>query len=149
MIDAETLLFVTLAGVLIVGGGLVAAVNSAAPFAHGSWLAAYLVLVGGVAQLVLGVGPLALPGRAGSILLRRTQLLLWNAGAAAVAIGVLADRIAVVLVGSVTVLIALACFVRGGGPIGAGARRRVLGYRAVILALAVSVAVGGVLAAAP
>src|SRR4051812_49961439 len=45
--------FVVLAVVMIVVGGLVAAVNSAAPFAHGSWLAAYLVLVGGFSQSVL------------------------------------------------------------------------------------------------
>ena len=60
-IDAETLAFVTLAGVLIVAGDLVAAVNSAAPFAHGSWLAAYLVRdphdVPGIATL--GPDPLA------------------------------------------------------------------------------------------
>lgn len=52
--------FIATGGTLVVAGGLVAAVNSAAPFAHGSWLAAYLVLVGGVAQIALGVGAAAL-----------------------------------------------------------------------------------------
>ena len=47
----ERLACVAVASALIVAGGLVAAVDGAAPFAHGSWLAAYLVLVGGVAQL--------------------------------------------------------------------------------------------------
>jgi hypothetical protein len=35
------------AGALIAAGCAGAAVNSAAPFGHGSWLAAYLVFAGG------------------------------------------------------------------------------------------------------
>ena len=60
ILDRSTVMFLTSASVLIVAGGAVAAVNSAAPFGHGSWLAAYLVLVGGVSQGVLGAGRLAL-----------------------------------------------------------------------------------------
>jgi hypothetical protein len=58
-LDRSTVRFLASASVLIVAGGAVAAVNSAAPFGHGSWLAAYLVLVGGVSQVVLGAGRLA------------------------------------------------------------------------------------------
>jgi hypothetical protein len=43
--------FLAFAGALIAAGGAGAAVNSAAPFGHGSWLAAYLVFVGGVSQI--------------------------------------------------------------------------------------------------
>jgi hypothetical protein len=32
--------FIAIGGTLLIAGGLVAAVSSAAPFAHGSWLAA-------------------------------------------------------------------------------------------------------------
>jgi hypothetical protein len=60
ILDRSTSAFLASSGVLIVAGGAVAAVNSAAPFGHGSWLAAYLVLVGGVSQVVLGAGRLAL-----------------------------------------------------------------------------------------
>jgi hypothetical protein len=56
ILDRSTSAFLASSGVLIVAGGAVAAVNSAAPFGHGSWLAAYLVLVGGVSQVVLGPG---------------------------------------------------------------------------------------------
>jgi hypothetical protein len=98
--------FVTLAVVMIVAGGLVAAVNSAAPFAHGSWLAAYLVLVGGVSQLVLCGGRFALPAPRRSTRLEYLQFVLWNAGIAGVAVGVFADGALVVSVGSAMVLAA-------------------------------------------
>jgi hypothetical protein len=134
------------AAVLVVAGGLVAAVNSAAPFAHGSWLAAYLVLVGGVSQLALAAGPLLLPAPRHSPRLRRVQLAAWNAGAAVVAIGVLSGSTAVVVAGSVAVLVALGCFAVGAGPSRAAARGRVAGYRLVVAALAISVLVGCLLA---
>jgi hypothetical protein len=66
----ERLAFVAVASALIVAGGLVAAVNGAAAFAHGSWLAAYLVLVGGVAQLH--------PTRLGRAARRRTPPARWS-----------------------------------------------------------------------
>jgi hypothetical protein len=142
--------FATVAALMIVAGGLVAAVNSAAPFEHGSWLAAYLVLVGGVSQAVLCGGRLALPAPRRSVRLEYTQLGLWNAGTAAVAVGVFTDVAAVVLVGSVIVLAALGCFALGGGPARPGAEGRVILYRLVVVGLAISVVVGSALAdAAP
>ena len=39
----------------VVAGGLVAAVTGPLRLEHGSWAAAYLVLVGGVAQGALGI----------------------------------------------------------------------------------------------
>jgi len=145
---SDALAFAAVAGVLIIAGGLVAAVNSAAPFPHGSWLSAYLVLVGGVAQLLLGGAPLALPAPNRSARLRRTQLGLWNTGGAAVAAGVLADLDALVLVGSAVVVAALACFAVGGGPARSGLRGPVVLYRLLIGGLAISVGVGSVLAGA-
>jgi hypothetical protein len=142
--------FAAVAAVMIVAGGLVAAVNSAAPFAHGSWLGAYLVLVGGASQLALGGGRLVLPAPDRSMRLRHAQLALWNAGTVAVAVGVFTDVDAVVLLGSAVVLAALGCFALGGGPGRPGARWPVIVYRLAIGVLAVSVVVGSVLAdAAP
>lgn len=148
VLPRESEAFAGVAGVLIVAGGLVAAVNSAAPFAHGSWLAAYLVLVGGVSQFVLGAGRLLLPAPRLSVGLRRAQLGLWNAGIATVAVGVLTDVAALVLTGSAIVLAALGCFAFGSGPGHAGARRGVVLYRVVIGSLAASVLVGSALAGA-
>lgn len=139
------LVFAAAAAAMIVAGGFVAAVNGASSFAHGSWLAAYLVLVGGVAQLLLGVGSLALPAPTDSTVLTRAQLGLWNAGTLAVAGGVLADLFGVVLAGSALIVGALGCFARGGGPVREPGRTGVLAYRFLIALLVVSVVVGGVL----
>jgi hypothetical protein len=132
------------AGLLIVAGGLVAAVNSAAPFAHGSWLSAYLVLVGGVAQALLAIGRDRLPGAHPATQRRRPELLLWNGGTLAVAAGVLVGAPAFVALGSGGLLVALASF---GAATAAGAPRRWrLAYHGLILALAASVVVGCALA---
>src|SRR6476661_2233030 len=89
--DRQLLTVAALGGAAIVAGGLVAAGNSAAPFAHGSWLSAYLVLVAGVSQLVLGIGARALPAHQPPATTTYVQVALWNLGNLAVAAGVLGD----------------------------------------------------------
>jgi hypothetical protein len=140
-IDTASAPFVAAAGVLIVAGGLVAALNSAVPFSHGSWLAAYLVLVGGVSQGLLGVGGVAL---ARTRRASRLELALWNTGTMAVALGVLVDAPAIVGLGSAALLAALAGF--GSATVAGGARGWRAAYHALILALAVSVLTGCALA---
>lgn len=142
----ERLVFLPVAAVMIVAGGLVATVNGATAFKHGSWLAAYLVLVGGVAQLILGFGSLLLPRARCPLRLRRAQLLLWNVGTLAVAGGVLGNAFAVVLGGSIVTAAALVSFAAGTGPLSAPGRRGVLIYRLVVAVLVISVLVGGSLA---
>lgn len=142
----ERLVFLAVAGGMIVAGGLVAAVNGATPFAHGSWLAAYLVLVGGIAQLGLGVGCLLLPRADRSKTLRQVQLLLWNVGILTVAGGVLANLYGVVVTGSLVVAGALASFAGASGAPRKRGRTRVIVYRAVIGLLAISVVIGALLA---
>lgn len=145
-VDGNTWAFTGAAGAMIVIGGLVAAINSAAPFAHGSWLAAYLVLVGGVAQLLFGVGCLGLPAPRLSARLRRAQVGLWNGGNAALVGGVLGDVVGLVVAGSLVLLGALLGFALGAGPASSNARGRVILYRVAILGLAGSVVMGSVLA---
>ena len=146
---APTGAFVIAAGTLIIAGGIVAAVNSAAPFDHGSWLAAYLVLVGGVAQLLLAAGRLAVGADEPTSRLARTQLVLWNVGGLAVAAGVLVDAALAVSSGSVSLLVALTLFATGARRAKRRATARRVAYYAVILALAASVVVGSALADAP
>lgn len=136
--------FVALAGSLIVIGGCVAAVNSATPFAHGSWVAAYLVLVGGVAQIALAVGRRPLSRR-----LSRAGLMLWNAGNAGVIAGVLADLSGLVSAGSTALLVGLLCFARDARRAAPRRRSVTLLFDAGVVALAASVVVGSALAGAP
>ena len=124
----------------IAAGGVAAAVNSTAAFQHGSWLVAYLVLVGGISQLALGAGLLflrALPSPARGAYAR---LGLWNLGTVLVPAGVLLDLPGVISAGSLSLLAALVLFCSGA--LHAQARARALAYYLFAAALAVSVLVG-------
>jgi hypothetical protein len=150
ILDRSAVMFLASAGVLIVAGGAVAAVNSAAPFGHGSWLAAYLVLVGGVSQGVLGAGRLALHAPALTRPRPPAQLVLWNIGSLAVPAGVLWDAPMLVTAGSVALLWALALFAAEARGRRREVRGRVVVYLAIVVGLAVSVVIGSALAdAAP
>jgi hypothetical protein len=138
--SARPTLFLSVGGTMVIAGGLVAAVNSAVPFAHGSWLAAYLVLVAGVAQIALGVAAAALAPAGQPERLARNQLLLWNLGCIAVPAGVLVTEPLLVAIGSISLLAALAAFATVVRRASAGTGR--LGYQVLVAALAISVLVG-------
>lgn len=136
---------------------VVAAVQLAAPLTRGWWLVAYLALVGGVAQALLGNGQLALvartagahaPGRGWWV----APWALWNAGTITVAATDLAGSAAGVLAGSAALLVALALF--AGHLHGARACPRCApslwtgAYAALVVFLAVSVFTGAGLAGA-
>jgi len=73
----------------VVAGGLVAAAVAMAPSELGSWAAAYLVLVGGVAQVALGAGQALLAPRSPGRRAVAAELAGWNAGNGAVLAGTL------------------------------------------------------------
>jgi hypothetical protein len=102
--------------VFLIASVIVAIMNARAPFAHGWWLVAYLSLVGGVAQLLLGPGLIALASRDGlharSLRYSVAELVLWNIGTLTVAIADLALEPDGVLAGSVLLVVALALFAR-------------------------------------
>ena len=127
--------------VQIVAGGLVAAASGPLDVEKGSWLAAYLVLVGGVAQCAFGQCSFA---HGASAQLSSAQFGLWNIGNLLVVIGTLATVPYVVDVGGVLLLPALLLAVRA--TIGATSRALLWAYRAVLLVLAVSIPIGLVLA---
>lgn len=138
----------------IVAGGLVAAVTGPLELARGSWVAAYLVLVGGVAQLALGW----VPGTLGRPLGPRsdwTCLLAWNLGNVLVVLATLTRQPLGVDLGSVllalTLVLALVRAVsrrHGPGPDPEGRGRRLLAgaYVALLLVLVFSIGVGITLA---
>ena len=98
----------------IIAAAVAAAINLKQPFAHGWWLVAYLSLVGGVAQLILAPGVVALARvrdvRAQGLGYSTPELLLWNGGTLVVAVADLMGHPAGVLVGSVLLIAALLLF---------------------------------------
>ncbi|WP_228266515.1 hypothetical protein [Ornithinimicrobium ciconiae] len=101
--------FVGLALLGVLAGGLVAAVTGPLDLRHGSWAAAYLVLVVGVAQAVFGAGRAWLPAVATvpppRLLL---ELAAWNVGSLAIIAGTVLDQVWLVVAGSVLLVGALA-----------------------------------------
>jgi hypothetical protein len=95
-------------------GGLVAAVTRPTQFTHGSWLAAYLVLVGGVAQIGLGTGQALLADHCPTPSRIRLELLAWNVGLVAVIVGTMVPAVLVTTLGGVLTAAALATFIAAG-----------------------------------
>ena len=87
--------FVVVGSISVVGGGLVAAATGPTGFERGSWLAAYLVLVGGVAQVVLGAGQSWLAEDVPPHGSTRTEAWAWNVGVVAVVVSRVATTIQV------------------------------------------------------
>lgn len=138
--------FLVIGAACIVAGGLVAAITGPLHLAHGSWTAAYLVLVGGVAQIALGSSQPALTGRETPKALAFTELAAWNLGSALVITGTLVGNPVIVDGGGVSLVLALGVMartVRGGG---AGPRWALWTYRGVLALLLASIPIGLVLA---
>jgi hypothetical protein len=134
----------------VVLGGLVAAVTGPLDLAHGSWIAAYLVLVGGVAQCAMGQARFRRP----EVMHPRrswAQIGCWNVGNVLVIGATLAGEPWAVDLGSVLLVVALAIALRAARP-GAGTTahsatgwvpmffNRV--YRMLLLVLALSIPIG-------
>jgi hypothetical protein len=135
----------------VVAGGLVAAVTRPLGWSQGSWTAAYLVLVCGVAQYAMGRVPTRLaaavmPAGAGWVVVG-----CWNLGNATVIAGTLAATPVLVDAASVLLVCALVLVWLTLRQVTADALDRVgrvagLAYRGVLLALLVGTAVGVLLA---
>ena len=138
----------------LAGAGAALVVRIARPFEHGAWLVAYLVLVGFLAQLLLGRGQAALLSSgdlpAPSRHVRLAQIVLWNLGVVAVPLGVLAETRLAVVVGSLSLLAALASLWMTVRPVLASELRRRSrlgsGYVALLVIMTTSVFVGSALA---
>ncbi|WP_101600536.1 hypothetical protein [Brevibacterium sp. Mu109] len=126
-------------------GGLVAAVTEPLDLAHGSWIAAYLVLVGGVAQCAMGYARTRRPCLTGWW--GWGQVGAWNLGNVLVIAGTLASEPPVVDVGSALLVAALVIALQATRP---ATGRTATGsvtwiewvHRILLLILAVSILVG-------
>lgn len=139
--------FLVLGTVLVVVGGLVSAASGLAPSEHGSWAAAYLVLIAGVAQVGLGLGQAHLAARVPPARVRLVEVVLWNVGNAAVLAGTLLRVVPVVYVGGALLVAALVVVVqqvRGARTV--SLRWPLLAFRGLVLILVVSIPIGLVLA---
>jgi hypothetical protein len=142
-------LFVGAASVALTAAIAAATARAIEPFAHGIWLTAYLVLVGFVAQLLLGRGQamVAAAGPAdGNPPPIGAQAILWNAGVVAVPLGVLLGARVFVVLGSLALLASLVMFWQQRRPRHAGSGVLEIGYVALIVFMAGSVLVGTALA---
>lgn len=95
----------------VIGGGVVAAVSGPTGFELGSWVAAYLVLVVGVAQIALGAGLAWLPGEVVSETPRTTLATGWNLASVAVVAGTLISAPALTSIGGLVIAASLVGFV--------------------------------------
>ena len=153
---------VAIGGIFVVLGGLIAAVTGPLELEHGSWLAAYLVLVCGVAQFAMGTvqAGQAGSGEALSPRLGWVQLASLNLGNAAVVAGTLTREPLVVDGGVVILVVAFgialyavrpwrrtAAATVAGVSVRSGAGRFLLWtYRVFLVLLVVSLPVGSILA---
>lgn len=138
--------FVVIGAIAIIAGGLVAAVSRPTDFEIGPWLAAFLVLEAGVAQIALGAGQAWLAEPCPSSRQVGIELVAWNLGVVATMVGTLASTPLVTTIGGAATVVALVLF--GGRVVGAGpgprwARNTYVGLVAFVL---VSTPVGMVLA---
>jgi hypothetical protein len=138
--------FVVIGVACTVAGGLVAAVTRPTGFERGPWLAAYLVLVGGVAQIALGAGQAWLADRPPRPREVRAEVTSWNLGVVATILGTLASAPAVTTVGGIASSVALVLFLRGVHTTGSTPRWARFVYRGVAAVVLVSIPVGLALA---
>ena len=139
--------FTVIGGGCVVAGGLVAAATSPLSIPHGSWMAAYLVLVGGVAQYAMGRARRWLPETAQPPLWGWIGVIGWNLGNLAVILGTLLGLPPLVYVGSAALVVGLLVALDATRPVATASvgktnARLGLAYRVMLLVLAVSIPVG-------
>jgi hypothetical protein len=130
----------------VAAGGLVSAASALAPSGQAAWAAAYLVLVGGLAQAGLGVGQALLASAVPPRRVVLAEVVAWNLGDAAVLAGELLGRRPIVDAGGALLAVALVLLVLATR--GPAVRRRWMlpAFRGLVLLLVVSIPAGLVLA---
>ena len=141
--------FLVIGGGSVIVGGCVAAGSSVTPSAALSWAAAYLVLVVGVAQVALGLGQGVIIRPSVPTGVRAGELCGWNLGNAAVLVGALCRFETLLLIGSALLLAALALFAFFTRDRAGDHRWLAVGYRILLIVLAISVPAGVLLARMP
>jgi hypothetical protein len=123
-------------------GGLAAAVTRPLGWELGSWTAAFLVLVGGMAQVGLGVGQAWMGEVHPPARLRTTELVAWNAGVVLTVAGTFAGQPPVTSLGGVALAVALGSFLVATRERSARARGWQVAYRALVAVVLISIPIG-------
>lgn len=130
----------------IVAGGLVAAVSGPADWEHGSWVAAFLVLVAGVAQIGVAAGQAHLAPVARHVGFVVVEGAAWNVAGLTVIAGTLRSSPVIVSVGSGVLVVALAMSAFAVAGSSHPNRLMLRSFRLMLVVLLVSVSVGIALA---
>lgn len=100
--------FVVAGVVCVIGGGLLSAATAPVASYHSSWAVAYVVLVAGVAQVVLGLAQGALAPDGIPVRVWQAEFGAWNLGNAAVVAGTVLDVPPLLYAGCVLLVTTLA-----------------------------------------
>ena len=130
----------------VITGGLTAAVTGPLGLEHGSWSAAFQVLVGGVMQGVLGTAQQRLAARAPGRGVLLIELLTWNLGGLAVIGGTVLGAPLLVDAGGALLVVTMVLMLRAVGRSATGPTWLLWVFRAALVVTAVSIPVGLVLA---
>lgn len=126
----------------IVAGGLVAAVSGPTDWEHGSWVAAFLVLVAGVAQVGVAAGQAHLAPTARSVGFIVAECAAWNVAGLTVIAGTLVSSPTIVTAGSALLAAALAMSAFAVGASSHPSRLLLWSFRALLGVLLMSIPVG-------
>lgn len=147
--------FLIAGAVCIIGGGMLAAATAYVTTEKTAWATAYIVLVGGVAQVVLGAA-VAWLTPAAPVRLAWVAWAAWNVGNIGVVAGQIAGLLVLTDLGTAALVVGLAVILLSGHGVGSGLSadaathrlrpRLLLAFRIVVVLLAVSMVVGVVLA---
>ena len=133
-------------GLAIVAGGLTAALARPIGWEHGSWVAAFLVLVAGVAQVGIAICQVTLAPIAPTARFAWAQCALWNAGCIAVLAGTMLTNPIAVSIGSISMAATLAMSARAVWRSDTSLSLLLWGYRGLMIVLLGSIPIGVTLA---
>ena len=134
--------FLLIGSLCTIAGGLVAAVTRPTGFVLGSWTAAFLVLVGGVAQIALGAGQGWLAYQPPPIRRVRVEVAFWNLGVGATIVGTLTGTPIVTTAAGCALVVALGLFIATTKAPNSTRRSGRVVFRAVAGIVLVSIPIG-------
>lgn len=110
-VNKSAIPFLTLGGISLILGGVVSAASAGSPSYTSAWAVAYLVLVGGMAQLVLGTGQAELASKRLPAGLLAAEAALLNVSTVAVLLGTILTVPALTYAGAGLLLVTLVAFI--------------------------------------